>query len=60
MTERALVLVVMLVMGGDSCFKGREFESWHCILDGHFFTYLFVVKFEITNTLNESYETVTR
>ena len=40
MKERALVLVVMLVMGGDSCFKGREFESWHCILDGHFFTFI--------------------
>ena len=33
------------VMGGDSCSKGREFESRHYILDGHFFTYLFVVKF---------------
>ena len=21
-------------MGGDSCSKGREFESWHRILDG--------------------------
>ena len=35
----------LVVMGGDSCSKGCEFESWHCILDGHFFTYLFVVKF---------------
>ena len=25
--------------------KGREFESQHRILDGHFFTYLLVVKF---------------
>ena len=33
-----------MVMGGDSCFKGREFESWHHILDEHFLTYLFVVK----------------
>ena len=33
-----------VVMGGDSCAKGHEFESWHHILDGHFFTYLFVVK----------------
>ena len=32
-------------MGGDSCSKGREFKSRHHILDGHFFTYLFVVKF---------------
>ena len=23
----------------------HEFESQHCILHGHFFTYLFVVKF---------------
>ena len=20
----------LVVMGGDSCSKGREFESWHC------------------------------
>ena len=33
-----------MVMGGDSCSKGCEFESWHRILDGHFFTYVFVVK----------------
>ena len=25
-----------VVMGGDSCSKGRGFESQHCILDGHF------------------------
>ena len=24
-----------MVMGGDSCAKGREFESQHHILDGH-------------------------
>ena len=34
-----------MVIGGVSCSKGREFESQHQILDGHFFTYLFVVKF---------------
>ena len=28
-----------MVMGRDSRSKGRGFESWHCILDGHFFTY---------------------
>ena len=28
-----------MVMGGDSCSKGREFESLHHMLDGHFFTY---------------------
>ena len=26
----------LVVIGGDSCSKGREFESWHRILDGHF------------------------
>ena len=35
----------LVVMGGGSCSKGREFESQHRILDGHFFTYIFVVKF---------------
>ena len=34
-----------MVMGGGLCFKGREFESRLHILDGHFFTYVFVVKF---------------
>ena len=32
-------------MGGDSRSKGHEFDSRHRILDGHFFTYVFVVKF---------------
>ena len=32
-----------MVMGGDSCSKGREFESRYHILDGHF-SLLFVVK----------------
>ena len=32
-----------MVMGGHSCSKGREFESQHRILDGHF-SHLFVVK----------------
>ena len=27
-------------MGGDSYAKGRGFASCHCILDGHFFTYI--------------------
>ena len=35
----------LVVLGGVSCSKGHEFESLHCILDGHFFTYLFVLKF---------------
>ena len=30
----------LVVMGGDSCSKGREFESQHCILDVHFYIYL--------------------
>ena len=29
-----------MVMGKDSCSKGHEFESWHHILDGHFFTFI--------------------
>ena len=33
----------LVVIGGDSCSKGREFESQHHILDGHF-SHLFVVK----------------
>ena len=32
-----------MVMGGDSCSKGRGFESRHHILDGHF-SHIFVVK----------------
>ena len=27
-------------MGGDSCSKGRGFESHYCIMDGHFFTFI--------------------
>ena len=43
----------LVVMGGDSCSKGCEFESLHRILDGHFslhrildghFSHLIVVK----------------
>ena len=30
----------LVVMGGESCSKGREFESWHHILDGHLFTFI--------------------
>ena len=33
----------LVVMGGDSCSKGRVFESRHCILDGHF-SHIFVAK----------------
>ena len=32
-----------MVMGGDSCYEGRGFESQHHILDGHF-SNLFVVR----------------
>ena len=28
-----------MVMGGDSCARGRGFESQYQIQDGHFFTY---------------------
>ena len=34
-----------MVMGGDSCFKGCEFESQHHILDGHIFHIPMCVKF---------------
>ena len=38
-------LVVIVVMGRDSCAKGHEFESQHRILDGHdIFSHLCVVK----------------
>ena len=30
----------LVVMGGDSCSKGCEFEFRHCLLDGHFHIYL--------------------
>ena len=30
----------LVVMGGDSCSKGRGFESQRHILDGHFFTFI--------------------
>ena len=33
-----------MVLGGDSCSKGRGFESWHRILDG-IFSHIFVVNF---------------
>ena len=33
----------LVVMGGDSCSKGRGFKFQHRILDGHF-SHLFVVK----------------
>ena len=33
----------LVLMGGDPCAKGRQFESQHRILDGHF-SHLFVVK----------------
>ena len=29
-----------MVMGGDLCSKGHEFESQYRILDGHFFTFI--------------------
>ena len=30
----------LVVMGRDSLSKGRGFESWYHLLDGHFFTYI--------------------
>ena len=43
-----------MVMGGGSCSKGREFESQHNILNGHF-SHLFVVKIVMfeTTKINE-------
>ena len=35
----------LVVIGGGSCSKGHEFKSRYHILDGHFFTYKFVVRF---------------
>ena len=35
-----------MIMGGDSCAKGHEFESRHHILDGHF-SHSFVAKIVI-------------
>ena len=35
----------LVVMGGDSCSKGRGFESQRRILDGHYiYSHIFVVK----------------
>ena len=33
----------LVVMGGDSCYEGGEFESQHRILDGHL-SHIFVVR----------------
>ena len=30
----------LVVMGGDFCSKGFGFKFQHCILDGHFFTFI--------------------
>ena len=30
----------LVVMGRDSCSKDSGFKSQHCMLDGHFFTYI--------------------
>ena len=31
----------LVVMGDGSCSRGRGFESWRRLLDGHFFTFIF-------------------
>ena len=36
----------LVVLRGDSCSKGRRFESQHRVLDGQF-SHLFVVKIEL-------------
>ena len=33
----------LVVMGRDSCSKGREFESWQCILEENF-SHSFLIK----------------
>ena len=40
-------------MGGDSVFRGCEFESQHCILDGHFFTFICCENFFENTKINE-------
>ena len=42
----------LVVMGGDSRSRGRGFESWYRILDGHFFqrTLIYFVRGNITLT----------
>ena len=42
----------LVVMGGDSCSKGREFESQHQLLDRHF-SHLFIVKIKNCNDFLE-------
>ena len=41
----------LVVMGGDLCFEGFEFESQHRILDGHF-SHIFV-RFVQKDKMNE-------
>ena len=40
MSNKHLLSPGLVVMGRDSRSEGRGFESRHCILDGHFFTYI--------------------
>ena len=49
---------VLVVMEGDSCSKGSEFESQHHIMDGHFFTYLFAEKIVILFENDEKNEKI--
>ena len=42
----------LVVMGGDSCRNGHEFESQHRILDGYF-SHLFVVEIDKKTKINE-------
>ena len=37
----------LVIIGWDSCCKGREFESRHCILDGHLFTFICCKNFNV-------------
>ena len=44
----------LVVMGGDSCSKGRELKSLHHILDGYLFANRFVVNFFVPNCVGAS------
>ena len=39
----------LVVIGGDSCTDDRGFESQHRILDGHIFTYICTINFNVDN-----------
>ena len=52
-TKPVATVLHLVVMGGDDCSKGGEFESLHLILDGHF-SHLFVVKIAMCDWKDEN------